>query len=117
MCSSDLVQAELRWQDQKIRVPDKVAFDVVTNPDYSPFGMFELSEATAIVVAIAFAIATAMSTQYTWTFGTFSDYLKMFLWAAGAGTGGNLFKQLGATSAPGGQADATLVAAGARAGA
>ena len=58
--------------------------------------------------AIGFAVATTMSTQYAWTFGSFSDYLKIFLWAAGAGTGGDLFKQLGASSTPGGQADVTL---------
>ena len=64
---------------------------------------------TAVLIAVAaiFAIVTAMSTQYDSTFGTMTQYFALFIWAAGAGTGGNLFTQLGTTSAPGG-ATATL---------
>jgi hypothetical protein len=66
-----------------------------------------------LAIAAGFAVATAMESQYDSTFGSFSQYLALFVWAAGAGTGGNLFKQLGTTSTPGGQADAALPTSGA----
>jgi hypothetical protein len=104
------IHAQLRWQGDKIDVPGDVVVKVVPNPDYRGFGVGGFAEMSAVVVAIGFAVATAMSTQYNWTFGSFGDYLKIFLWAAGTGTGGNLFKQLGTSSTPGGQADITLPA-------
>jgi hypothetical protein len=42
---------------------------------------------------------------------TFGSY-KLFLWAAGAGTGSNIFKQMGTTATAGGNADVTLTAPG-----
>lgn len=105
------VKGELRWQNEKISIEHGVTFDVTDNPDYQV--RFNFIEAAALVAATVFAIATAMNTQYTWTFGTLSDYLVVFAWAAGAGTGGNLFKQLGTASAPGGQSDMTLPSPGA----
>lgn len=70
-----------------------------------------------IVIAAGFAVATAMGAQYDSTFGSFGQYLALFVWAAGAGTGGNLFKQLGSASTPGGQPDAAIPAAAAAGGA
>ena len=64
----------------------------------------DLTEYAAIAAAALFAVITAMGTQYDSTFGTMTQYFAMFIWAAGAGTGGNLFSQLGTSSAPGGAA-------------
>jgi hypothetical protein len=103
------VKASLRWAGEEIPIETPLSFDVVQNPEYRKRGMFttEWTEYVAIAVAALFAIVTAMGTQYDSTFGTFTQYLTLFVWAAGAGTGGNLFSQLGTTSAPGG-AVATL---------
>ena len=49
-----------------------------------------------------------MESQYDSTFGSSAQYLALFIWAAGAATGGNILKQLGTSSTPGGQADSTL---------
>jgi len=70
----------------------------------------EWTEYAAIALAALFAIITAMGAQYDSTFGSFTQYVTMFIWAAGAGTGGNLFSQLGTTSAPGGAASSATAA-------
>jgi hypothetical protein len=113
------VSATLCWEGQKIPIPIETpqpgqtetrnSFEVVANPEYGKRWRFitEWTQYAAIAVAALFAIVTAMGTQYDSTFGTMTQYLTMFVWAAGAGTGGNLFSQLGASSAPGGAA-ATL---------
>jgi len=62
------------------------------------------------LLAILFAIFTAKSSQYDSTFGSFNQYLALLVWAAGVGSGGNVFKQLGATNVVGGSADVTLPA-------
>jgi hypothetical protein len=49
-----------------------------------------------------------MQTQYDSTFGTASAYLALFLWAAGAAAGGNVLKQLGTDSTPGGVVEVRL---------
>ncbi|HWM25393.1 MAG TPA: hypothetical protein VNP98_11250 [Chthoniobacterales bacterium] len=100
------VKASLRWKGDEIPIPAPLNLDVAENPEYRKRSMFAANwtEYAAIVVAALFAIVTAMGTQYDSTFGTFTQYVTMFIWAAGAGTGGNLFSQLGATSAPGGAA-------------
>jgi len=103
------VKATLRWGGEEIPNETPLSFDVIQNPEYRKRGMFATggTEYAAIAVAALFAIVTAMGTQYDSTFGTFTQYVTLFVWAAGAGTGGNLFSQLGTTSAPGG-AVATL---------
>jgi hypothetical protein len=103
------VEASLRWAGEEIPIETPLSFHVEQNPEYVKRGMFttEWTEYAAITVAALFAIVTAMGTQYDSTFGTFTQYVTLFVWAAGAGTGGNLFSQLGTTSAPGG-AVATL---------
>lgn len=107
------IDAALSWEGQRIAIPKELSKHVEPNPDYRErkFFWIESTEWMAIVIATGFAVATAMATQYDSTFGSFSQYLTLFLWAAGAGTGGNLFKQLGTASSPGGQPDATLPAA------
>ena len=98
------VKASLRWKGDEIPINTPLRLDVAQNPEYRKRWMFaaEWTEYLAIAVAALFAIVTAMGAQYDSTFGTFTQYLTMFIWAAGAGTGGNLFSQLGTTSAPGG---------------
>jgi hypothetical protein len=49
---------------------------------------------------------------YDATSGSYNQYLKLFLWAAGAGRGSNIFKQMGTTATAGGNADVTLTAPG-----
>jgi hypothetical protein len=105
------LQAFLRWQGREIAIKHELSLIVVANPDYDKSQLIRSGISTewaVLAIATGFAIATAMESQYDATFGTFSQYLALFVWAAGAGTGGNLFKQLGANSAPGGQPDATL---------
>ncbi|HYE86350.1 MAG TPA: hypothetical protein VEA16_08340, partial [Vicinamibacterales bacterium] len=107
------VSAVLRWRDQEIPVKGEGTLTVMDNPDYRArhfFGSGGSVEWSVLAVSILFAIATAMSTQYTATFGSMSDYLTMLIWAAGAGTGGNMFKQLGAGNVVGGQSEAALPA-------
>ena len=100
------VKASLRWKGDEIPIAAPLNLDVAENPEYRKRWMFaaDWTEYAAIAVAALFAIVTAMGAQYDSTFGTFTQYVTMFIWAAGAGTGGNLFSQLGATSAPGGAA-------------
>jgi hypothetical protein len=103
------VEAAFHWLDKEIKLTPPLpalSFTVHQNPEYGKRWRLtkEWTEYAAIAVAALFAIVTAMGAQYDSTFGTFSQYLTMFIWAAGAGTGGNLFSQLGATSAPGGVA-------------
>jgi hypothetical protein len=102
------VTASLRWAGEEIPLPS-LKFEVRANPDYRKRGVFETewAEVAVIAAAIFFAIITAIGLQYDSTFGSLSQYLALFVWAAGAGTGGNLFSQLGQSSAPGG-AVATL---------
>jgi hypothetical protein len=106
------VKASLRWKGDEISIKNPVRLDVVPNPEYRKRGMFsaEWTEYAAIALAAVFAMITAMGAQYDSTFGSFTQYVTMFIWAAGAGTGGNLFSQLGANSAPGGAA-ASITAA------
>ncbi len=49
------------------------------------------AEWAVIGITAGFAVATAMIALYDATFGSFSHYLALFLWAAGAGIGGNIF--------------------------
>ena len=106
------VKASLRWKGDEISITDPVRLEVVPNPEYRKRGMFitEWTEYAAIALAALFAIITAMGAQYDSTFGSFTQYVTMFIWAAGAGTGGNLFSQLGTTSAPGGAASSATAA-------
>lgn len=103
-----IISAKLSWKGEEIPVEPYMRFKVVENPDYK-FAIFTdvWTELAVIGVAALFAIVTAMGTQYDSTFGSLAQYIGLFIWAAGAGTGGNLFNQLGTTSAPGGAA-ATL---------
>jgi hypothetical protein len=100
----------LSWQGREITLNNSLEFDILPNPEYRKRRLLsgEFTEWVVIAIAAGFAVATAMSTQYDSTFGSYSQYLTLFIWAAGAGTGGNIFKQLGTTSTPGGQSDVTL---------
>jgi len=105
------IKTVLLWEGREIPVPDDLTLEVVTNPDYRSRAFFaDWSEHAVTGVAVLFAVLTAMSTLYDATFGSFGQYLSLFLWAAGAGAGGNLFKQLGTSASPtaGGQADVAL---------
>jgi hypothetical protein len=103
------VSADLRWKGEVIPLKSKLTFEIKPNPEYRRRSLLrtQWTEYVAIGAAALFAAATALSTQYDSTFGSISQYLAIFVWAAGAGTGGNLFAQLGASSTPGGAA-ATL---------
>ena len=100
------IKATLRWAGDEIPINTPLHIQVDPNPKSRKRTMLsrDLTEYAAIAAAALFAIITAMGTQYDSTFGTMTQYFAMFIWAAGAGTGGNLFSQLGTTSAPGGAA-------------
>jgi hypothetical protein len=104
------VKATLLWANDSIPINKLLSFLVVKNPEYGKPTIIKgiIPEVAAIVAATLFAIVTALSTQYDSTFGTMNQYLALFIWAAGAGTGGNLFSQLGPKSAPGGDPAAKL---------
>jgi hypothetical protein len=104
------ITAVLLWAGQRTKLQKSLEFKVIDNPEYQKHGFFktEWTEALAIAGAMLFAIVTAMGTLYDSTFGSLSQYLTLFLWAAGAGTGGNVFSQLGATNAPGGRTDTAI---------
>jgi len=105
------VRATLTWDDKTIPITQGLPIEIVENPDYSQSRMFtEWTEYAAMGVAALFASLTGLTTQYDATFGSLTQYVALFIWAAGAATGGNLFGQLGTTSAPGGRADSTLPA-------
>jgi hypothetical protein len=106
------ISAVLHWQGQEIPVKEHTTVKVVRNPELSTRRILGggAIEWSVLAVAVAFAVATAMSTQYDATFGSSGQYLALLLWAAGAGSGGNMFKQLSATSTVGGQAESALPA-------
>lgn len=111
------VTARLRWDGREIPVKGSIGLDVVPDQKYRLSGVLaDWTEYAVIVLAAGFAAATAMSSLYDATFGSFGQYLALLSWAAGAGTGGNLFKEMGTTSTVGGRADAALPAAAAGAG-
>lgn len=104
------VEAALHWLGERIELKPPLSFTVAQNPEYGRWRFTKgWIEYAAIAIATLFAIVTAMGAQYDSTFGTLAQYFTMFIWAAGAGTGGNLFSQLGATSAPGGAASTIKV--------
>ena len=105
------VSAALAWRDQRIDVKNSKTVTVQRDPAFNGRHLITQGggiELVAIAIAILFAVATAMQTQYDSSFGTASDYLALFLWAAGAAAGGNVLKQLGSDSTPGGVVDARL---------
>jgi len=110
------VSVELRWVGQQpIAVADTASVTVAINPDYGGVQIFTQGggpEYIAIAIAMAFAVVTAMQSQYDSSFGSASQYLALFIWAAGAATGGNILKQLGTNNSPGGQTEAALPANG-----
>ncbi len=104
------VSARLSWHGSDIPVTGTHTLTVVENPDYRGWKVLQsnMVELAVLGIAIVFAVATAMSTVYDSTFGSLGQYLGLFVWAAGAATGGNAFKQLGTTNTPGGSADSAL---------
>jgi hypothetical protein len=108
------ITARLEWGGRKpIDLPAGPSITVRANPDYDNSQLFLQGgglEYTAVAIATAFAVVTAMQSQYDSTFGSPGQYLALFLWAAGAASGGNILKQLGTNNSPGGQADAALPA-------
>ena len=100
------VVAVLRWSGTPEITAATRTFDVAENPEYRKRRLFDAGwmEYAAIGLAALFAIVTALAAQYDATFGSFTQYLALIIWGAGAGTGGNLFSQLGTTSTPGGAA-------------
>lgn len=95
------VRADLHWESKTLSVPKARNFTIDRNPEYGSRWRWFIRnwvELVAIGIALLFAIATEMATQYDATFGTFTQYLAIFVWAAGAGTGGNLLTQLGQSS-------------------
>jgi hypothetical protein len=106
---SATIAAALTWRGQEIPVAHPFPLSITENLDFSARNVFnEWTEYAAIGVAALFSVATALATQYDSTYGSFSQYLALFIWSAGAATGGNLFTQLGTTLTAGGRTDAAL---------
>jgi hypothetical protein len=95
--------ASLEWDDDRIGVPEHGTVNVQRNDDYRPWASFQSVELAVTALAAVFAIVTGLGYGYNATFGTSSQYIGLFLWAAGASAGGNLFKQRGDDRTVGGQ--------------
>jgi hypothetical protein len=103
------INATLTWKGREIPIEDGVELDVAENEkQWSSVTPADWTEYAVILVAAGFAAATGLSTIYDATFGSYGQYLTLLLWAAGAATGGNVFKQISATSTAGGSSDSTL---------
>ncbi len=95
--------ASLAWDEERIDVPQPGTVDVKRNDDYRAWASFQSVELAVTGLAAIFAIVTGLGYGYNATFGTSSQYIGLFLWAAGASAGGNLFKQQGEGRTVGGQ--------------
>jgi hypothetical protein len=108
------IRAKLQWGGHEpIEIKHRFELMIAENTGYRWYDLFRQGgapEIAAVAIAILFAVSTAMQTQYDSTFGSATQYLGLFLWAAGAATGGNVLKQLGTSNTPGGQTEATLPA-------
>jgi hypothetical protein len=103
------IAAALIWRGEEIPIEKDQTLEIVENLERSVrFTPSESTEYAVIVIAAGFAAATGINTIYDATFGSYAQYLTLFLWAAGAATGGNIFKEMGTTSTAGGRADVTL---------
>lgn len=103
------IESFLRWQNKEIPLNNFVTLKIEANAEYSKYCFFcDFNEWVVLGIAVGFAGVTAMNALYDSTFGSFNQYLSLFIWAAGVGTGGNIFKQHGPTSTPRGQPDAPL---------
>lgn len=98
------VRASLVWGGQTIDVPEALALAVEENKEFRPVAALdEWIEYGVTALAALFSVLTALQALYDATFGSFTQYITLFLWAAGASVGGNLFKQLGAGRTVGGR--------------
>ena len=103
------INATLIWKGREIPIEKSQPLEIIENPKHSVrLAPSESTEYAVIVIAAGFAAATGINTIYDATFGSYAQYLTLFLWAAGAATGGNIFKEMGTTSTAGGRADVTL---------
>jgi hypothetical protein len=87
--------ARLEWDEARIELPATATVNVRPNADYRPWASVQSVELAVTGLAALFAIATGLGYGYNTTFGTSSQYIGLFLWAAGASAGGNLFRQRG----------------------
>jgi hypothetical protein len=94
----------LEWEEDAIEIPQPLAVPVKRNDDYRPWASVQSVELAVTGLAAVFAIVTGLGYGYNATFGTSSQYIGLFLWAAGASAGGNLFKQRGDDRTVGGLA-------------
>lgn len=99
---STTFEARLEWNDEQIPVKGAAQVEVVENEEYRPWAAFQSVELAVTALAALFAIATGLGYGYNATFGTSNQYIGLFLWAAGASAGGNLFKQRGSGRTVGG---------------
>jgi hypothetical protein len=103
------INATLIWKGREIPIEDGLELEVAeSEKQWASVTPADWTEYAVIFVAAGFAAATGLSTIYDATFGSYGQYLTLLLWAAGAATGGNVFKQISAASTAGGNSDSTL---------
>jgi hypothetical protein len=90
------VNARLHWRGNRIGIKSNELTVAVQKSPLTAMAQ-DLTEWAVIFFAFVVTSTTALNTVYTPTFGNFSQYLTLFIGAAGAGVGGNYFKDRSAS--------------------
>lgn len=83
----------LRYRSESVTVKTaKLDFGPTT--EFKTTQSFERNELVSLGIAFVVALVSGIASQYTDTFGSFKDYLLLFLWGVGVDQGKNLISML-----------------------
>jgi hypothetical protein len=90
------VSAKLVYQAKSKELPEAVGPTIRASSDYAVYKILALSEVYSWFVAALLAIATGLSTYYftSSSWGTYEDYLTLFMWGVGVDQGKNFLQAL-----------------------
>jgi hypothetical protein len=79
------VQLELRYKNDPIQIPRCDAIAIQKSSDYGLLSYFERAEMTGWAIAAVMAMVTGLSIFWAkgLVFGSFQDYLSLFIWGVG----------------------------------